>query len=77
MTAAWPLAALIGKDPAARVAAACFYAGVALEHLGYSKEALDEYTQASQDAGATLRGQDGPRVQDVAKRRIAALSGAR
>ena len=56
---------------------AAFYAGVALEHLGYSKEALDEYTQASQDAGATLHSQDGPKVQDIAKRRIAALSGAR
>ena len=56
---------------------AAFYAGVALEHLGYSKEALDEYTQASQDAGATLLSQDGPKVQDIAKRRIAALSGAR
>lgn len=56
---------------------AAFYAGVALEHLGYSKEALDEYTQASQDAGATLLAQDGPKVQDIAKRRIAALSGAR
>lgn len=56
---------------------AAFYAGVALEHLGYSKEALDEYTQASQDAGATILSQDGPKVQDIAKRRIAALSGAR
>jgi len=56
---------------------AAFYAGVALEHLGYSKEALDEYTQASQDEGATLLSQDGPKVQDIAKRRIAALSGAR
>jgi len=56
---------------------AAFYAGVALEHLGYSKEALDEYTQASQDAGATLLSQDGPRVQDIAKRRLAALSGGR
>jgi hypothetical protein len=56
---------------------AAFYAGVALEHLGYSKEALDEYTQASQDAGATLFALDGPKVQDIAKRRIAALSGAR
>jgi tetratricopeptide (TPR) repeat protein len=56
---------------------AAFYAGVALEHLGYSKDALDEYTQASQDAGATLLSQDGPKVQDIAKRRIAALSGAR
>ena len=56
---------------------AAFYAGVALEHLGYSKEALDEYTQASQDAGATLLSQDGPKVQDIARRRIAALSGAR
>jgi tetratricopeptide (TPR) repeat protein len=56
---------------------AAFYAGVSLEHLGYSKEALDEYTQASQDAGATLLSPDGPKVQDIAKRRIAALSGAR
>jgi hypothetical protein len=56
---------------------AAFYAGVALEHLGYSKEALDEYTQASQDEGATLRSPDGPRVQDIARRRIAALSGSR
>ncbi|MEO8360272.1 MAG: PEGA domain-containing protein [Vicinamibacteria bacterium] len=56
---------------------AAFYAGVALEHLGYSKEALDEYGQAAQDAGATLFSQDGPKVQDIAKRRIAALSGAR
>ncbi len=56
---------------------AAFYAGVALEHLGYSKEALDEYTQASQDQAATLLSQDGPRVSDLAKRRIAALSGAR
>jgi tetratricopeptide (TPR) repeat protein len=56
---------------------AAFYAGVALEHLGYSKEALDEYTQASQDETATLRAHDGPRVQDIARRRIAALSGAR
>ncbi|MBK5255712.1 MAG: PEGA domain-containing protein [Vicinamibacteria bacterium] len=56
---------------------AAFYAGVALEHLGYSKEALDEYTQASQDAGATLLSQDGPLVQDVAKRRIGALAGGR
>ncbi|MEO6401290.1 MAG: PEGA domain-containing protein, partial [Vicinamibacteria bacterium] len=38
---------------------AAFYAGVALEHLGYSKEALDEYGQAAQDAGATLFSQDG------------------
>lgn len=57
--------------------AAAFYAGVALEHLGYSKEALDEYTEAAQDPGATLLSRDGPLVQDVAKRRIAALSGAR
>ena len=56
---------------------AAFYAGVALEHLGYSKEALDEYTQASQDDDATLRSLDGPKVQDIAKRRIAALSGGR
>jgi tetratricopeptide (TPR) repeat protein len=56
---------------------AAFYAGVALEHLGYSKEALDEYTQASQDPGATILSPDGPRVPDIAKRRIAALSGAR
>ncbi len=56
---------------------AAFYAGVALEHLGYAKEALDEYTQASQDAGATLLSPDGPLVQDIAKRRIGALSGAR
>lgn len=56
---------------------AAFYAGVALEHLGYSREALDEYTQASQDAGATLLSPDGPKVQDIARRRIAALSGAR
>ncbi len=56
---------------------AAFYAGVALERLGYSKEALDEYAQASQDPGATLFSPDGPRVQDIARRRIAALSGAR
>lgn len=56
---------------------AAFYAGVALEHLGYSKEALDEYTQASQDSSATLFSPDGPKVQGIAKRRIAALSGAR
>lgn len=56
---------------------AAFYAGAALEHLGYSKEAVEEYTQASQDAGATLLSQDGPRVQDIAKRRIGALSGGR
>jgi hypothetical protein len=56
---------------------AAFYAGVALEHLGYSKEAVDEYTQASQDAGATLLSQDGPKVQEIAKRRLAALSGGR
>ncbi len=56
---------------------AAFYAGVALEHLGYSKEAIDEYNQAAQDTGATLRSADGPLVQDIAKRRVAALSGAR
>lgn len=56
---------------------AAFYAGVALEHLGYAKEAVDEYTQASQDQGATILSPDGPRVQDIAKRRLAALSGAR
>jgi tetratricopeptide (TPR) repeat protein len=56
---------------------AAFYAGVALEHLGYSKEALDEYARASQDAGATLFSPDGPRVSDIAKRRIGAMSGAR
>ena len=56
---------------------AAFYAGVALEHLGYSREAVEEYTQASQDAGATLMAPDGPRVQDIAKRRLAALAGAR
>lgn len=56
---------------------AAFYAGVALEHLGYSKEAVDEYTQASQDPGATILSPDGPKVQDIAKRRLAALSGAR
>ena len=56
---------------------AAFYAGVALEHLGYAKEALDEYTQASQDPGATLLSLDGPLVQDIARRRIGALSGAR
>ncbi len=56
---------------------AAFYAGVSLEHLGYAKEALDEYTQASQDAGATLLSPDGPRVQEITKRRIAALAGGR
>ncbi len=56
---------------------AAFYAGVSLEHLGYAKEALDEYTQASQDGGATLLSPDGPRVQEITKRRIAALSGGR
>jgi tetratricopeptide (TPR) repeat protein len=66
-----PLAAGLSRGTAS------FYAGVALEHLGYAKEAIDEYTQASQDAGATLLSPDGPRVQDIAKRRLAALSGAR
>ena len=56
---------------------AAFYAGVALEHLGYSREATEEYTQASQDAGATLGAADGPRVQDIAKRRLSAIAGAR
>ena len=56
---------------------AAFYAGVALEHLGYPKEARDEYTQAAQDQGATLLSLDGPKVAEVAKRRLAALSGGR
>ncbi len=56
---------------------AAFYAGVALEHLGYTKEALEEFTQASLDEGATLFSAEGPRVQDIARRRIAALSGSR
>lgn len=56
---------------------AAFYAGVALEHLGYSKEALEEFTQASLDEGATLFSAEGPKVKDIARRRIAALSGGR
>lgn len=56
---------------------AAFYAGVALEHLGYTKEALEEFTQASLDEGATLFSAEGPRVKDIARRRIAALSGGR
>ena len=56
---------------------AAFYAGTALEHLGYQKEARDEYTQAAQDLGATLLSLDGPKVADIAKRRLAALAGGR
>ena len=56
---------------------AAFYAGVALEHLGYDKEAQEEYTLAAQDQSATLLSADGPKVSDVARRRLAALAGGR
>lgn len=56
---------------------AAFYAGAALEHLGYARDALEEYAQAEQDSGATLFSPDGPQVKDIARRRIAALSGVR
>lgn len=56
---------------------ASFYAGVALEALGYAKEALEEYQKAALDESGTLGSRSGPLVKHVAGRRVAALASGR
>jgi tetratricopeptide (TPR) repeat protein len=56
---------------------ASFHAGVALEALGYAREALEEYQKAALDEVGTIGSRAGPLVKHVAARRIAALSAGR
>lgn len=48
---------------------ALYYLGVALERLGYKKEALDAYRGAAAAKDATLFNNDGPAVTSLASRR--------
>jgi tetratricopeptide (TPR) repeat protein len=48
---------------------ALYYLGVALERLGYKKEALDAYRGAAAAKDATLFNNDGPAVAALAARR--------
>jgi len=48
---------------------ALYYLGLALEKLGYKKEAIDAYRAAAEAAGATLFNNDGPAVAPLAARR--------
>lgn len=50
---------------------ALYYLGVALERLGYKKEALDAYRGAAAAKDATLFNNDGPAVAALASRRAA------
>ena len=48
---------------------ALYYLGLALEKLGYKKEATDAYRAAAEAPGATLFNNDGPSVAPLAARR--------
>jgi tetratricopeptide (TPR) repeat protein len=50
---------------------ALYYLGLALEKLGYKKEAVDAYKAAAIDKLATLFNNDGPAVSPLASRRAA------
>lgn len=67
----------LGDRPGLNRGTAAFYAGAALEALGYTREALEEYRKAALDGTGTLGGRSGPLVKDVAARRVAALSAGR
>jgi tetratricopeptide (TPR) repeat protein len=49
---------------------ALYYLGVALERLGYKKEAVDAYRAAAAAKDATLFNNDGPAVPSLASRRL-------
>jgi tetratricopeptide (TPR) repeat protein len=49
---------------------ALYYLGLALERLGYKKEALDAYRAAAAFKDATLFNNDGPAVAPLAARRV-------
>jgi hypothetical protein len=49
---------------------ALYYLGLALERLGYRKEAGDAYRAAAASAEATLLNNDGPAVSALASRRL-------
>ena len=49
---------------------ALYYLGLALERLGYRKEAADAYRAAAASAEATLLNNDGPAVSALASRRL-------
>jgi tetratricopeptide (TPR) repeat protein len=48
---------------------ALYYLGLALEKLGYKKEATDAYKAAAADKAATLHNNDGPAISPLATRR--------
>ena len=48
---------------------ALYYLGLALERLGYKKEATEAYRAAAEAPGATLFNNDGPSVAPLATRR--------
>jgi Tfp pilus assembly protein PilF len=48
---------------------ALYYLGLALEKLGYKKEATEAYRAAAEAPGATLFNNDGPSVAPLAARR--------
>ena len=49
---------------------ALYYLGLALERLGYRKEAGDAYRAAAASTDATLLNNDGPAVSALASRRL-------
>jgi tetratricopeptide (TPR) repeat protein len=55
---------------------ALYYLGLALERLGYKKEATEAYQAAAQAPGATLFNNDGPAVAPLASRRAGSGSGS-
>jgi tetratricopeptide (TPR) repeat protein len=57
------------QRPGVSQATALYYLGVALERLGYAKEAADAYRSAAGAKDATLFNNDGPAVSALAARR--------
>lgn len=58
------------RRPGISQGTALYYLGLALERLGYRKEAADAYRAAAASAEATLLNNDGPAVPALASRRL-------
>jgi tetratricopeptide (TPR) repeat protein len=58
------------RRPGISQGTALYYLGLALERLGYRKEAGDAYRAAAASTGATLLNNDGPAVASLASRRL-------
>jgi tetratricopeptide (TPR) repeat protein len=57
------------QKPGLSQGTALYYLGLALEKLGYKKEAIDAYKAAAATKDATLFNNDGPGVAPLAARR--------